>query len=1110
MKLVFVSSTFKDMQYERDLLQTYAIPVLDDALREYGEKAYFGDLRWGVNTTDLDSDEGSKKVLQVCLDQIDNCKPYMIVLIGERYGWIPAQTLLDEACVLKGIEKIQDISVTELEIDYGALLEPECEGRIMFYFRDLDTTGMTEAELRDYQAESPLHAEKIEALKARIQKAYPNQIRHYTAKWDPVNQEVAGLEGFLQQVEKDLSDVLLRDLEAMNQIPWQERCAQSAQRWLETQYKHHVEDAVQLYTRYRGKFDDLLFVYLTGPEGAGKTSLLSWYQSNCPWEHSFSFSFGLDKFSTDSDAFAKLMLYHIESVLGMPHRDMKDYDTEPLLDAIEALADSEDGRLAIYIDNGNSDLISFLARLEQECIDRLGPVKTLILGESLYFVIAMQENIPYYPFFHNSTVLEIGDVQEEEAPRLLDGIVKSHHKELSDEVKERILSKPQHGSAAYLRSVVKRLMLLDSEDFAAIRAMGDGMENINKYMLSIVDSVSDDRYGVYLELINEAAQRIDREFVDRLISVFTYVPVGLTVEELKGIFAALNWQYNDLSFALTIRMLEDVIFYNPDLATYRAKNRKIRAMLQNNIPKLGLKPIAQHMLTVDSLRPYAFGVAGLCDDAAFACKILDASGSTEVSYRILYLIENGMEKQAIDILAEAAKNKPLWRRVERWLPSLSDYSLDYRRESSLEHPMMGFLDDLRQRLYGLALERLTDDNGPGNKLVLDDTESAWFETAMSAQLMVAEAAHITDPAGAMAIMDTIVQKLRRAAPNLNSAIYNRFYFLPLKIASRSFSSEHIEMALTLCQNGEVFFYDGEYDEKILRMKVYQELHRCYAHLSMNENLTAEKQEEARKLSEEYVDKAYQVFSEDGYNLSVEVIKDLTDEDCLYLGYVSEDAPYFLSLGKRISATSLDILDGECTETIYDLQQDDNASEENAEDFRFVNDYDQMQKSYVLLDDFSNATRVEKYLESVNWLMYIHAESYGENAFPNLDKIVRNYAFWFRAQHKKERLSMRICTGSIGVFSGLKALGRQKLMHKLYKVLFEELSWEEPMAMVVQQYIKYSYITPRKLRIRKVYQAYMAIRELYADSSDRAAIMYMDTEFSNLGFDTPFSLTEVEE
>ncbi len=1107
MKLVFVSSTFKDMQYERDLLQTYAIPVLDDALREYGEKAYFGDLRWGVNTTDLDSDEGSKKVLQVCLDQIDNCKPYMIVLIGERYGWIPAQTLLDEACVLKGIEKIQDISVTELEIDYGALLEPECEGRIMFYFRDLDTTGMTEAELRDYQAESPLHAEKIEALKTRIQKAYPNQIRHYTAKWDPVNQEVAGLEGFLQQVEKDLSDVLLRDLEAMNQIPWQERCAQSAQRWLESQYKHHVENTTFLHTRYYGKFDNLLCRYLIGPEGAGKTSLLSWYQAQCPWEHSMAFSFGLDKFSRDSDGFSKVLLYHIESVLGTAHMEMEQYDTDPLLDAIEALMDSEDGRLVVYIDNGNSDLIGFFARLEQECIDRFGPARTLMLGESLYFVIAMQENIPYYPFFHTSTVLELGHVLEGETARLLDGIVKSNHKELSDEVKERILSKPQSGSAAYLRSVVKRLMLLDSEDFAAIRAMGDGMDNINKYMLSIVDSVSDDRYGVYLELINEAAQRIDREFVDRLICVLTYVPVGLTVEELKGIFTALDWPYNDLSFALTIRMLEDVIAYNPELATYRAKNREIRAMLQSNIPKMGLKPIARHMLTVESLRPYAFGVAGLCEDAAFACEILDESGSEEVVYRILYLVEHGMEQQAIDILAEAAKNKPLWRRVDQWLPNLSDYRVDYLRQSHLEHPMLGFLSDLSEKLYALALARLQDTHGPGNKLELSDVESAWFETAMSAQLMFAEEVHITNPNGAMDIVDGIIQKLRRVSVNLNSMIYNRFYFLPMKIACSTFSAENIEAALGLCRNGEAFFYDGEYDEKILRMKVYWELHRCYGQLSFNENLTAEKQQEAQRLSEEYADKAWEVFTQDGYNLSEGVLKCLTDEDCLYLADVTEDYPYFLALGKRINPTSLAVLDAESEETMYDLRQDEHTSEEDAEDFRFVDAYDQVQKAHAMLDDFSNSTRIERYLENVNGLLGSYAGDYGAGAFSDLDSMMHSYRFWFGVQSKKERLSLRIYAGAAWMFSGLKALGRQDLMQALFKALFVEQPWQEPMARVIRSYLKYAYITPNKFKIRRIFKEYMAIRDRYADGNDRRAILYMDLEFSDRGFDTPFSLNE---
>ena len=137
MKLVFVSSTFKDMQFERDALNTYVAPLIDSHLAPFGETVYFGDLRWGVNTTELDSEESSKKVLDVCLDEIDNCKPYMIVLIGERYGWIPGAELLHTAAVTKGVNTPTDISVTQLEIEYGALLNPDYEGRILFYFRSV-------------------------------------------------------------------------------------------------------------------------------------------------------------------------------------------------------------------------------------------------------------------------------------------------------------------------------------------------------------------------------------------------------------------------------------------------------------------------------------------------------------------------------------------------------------------------------------------------------------------------------------------------------------------------------------------------------------------------------------------------------------------------------------------------------------------------------------------------------------------------------------------------------------------------------------------------------------------------------------------------------------
>ncbi|MBO5935695.1 MAG: DUF4062 domain-containing protein, partial [Clostridia bacterium] len=81
MKTVFVSSTFKDMHFERDAIQDITLPGLNNEAAKYSQRVSFCDLRWGVNTTDLDSDEGSKKVVDVCLDEIDRCKPPMVVIL---------------------------------------------------------------------------------------------------------------------------------------------------------------------------------------------------------------------------------------------------------------------------------------------------------------------------------------------------------------------------------------------------------------------------------------------------------------------------------------------------------------------------------------------------------------------------------------------------------------------------------------------------------------------------------------------------------------------------------------------------------------------------------------------------------------------------------------------------------------------------------------------------------------------------------------------------------------------------------------------------------------------------------------------------------------------
>jgi len=79
---VFVSSTFRDMQTEREELVKRIFPQLRKLCEGRGVTWGEVDLRWGI--TDEQKAEG--QILPICLDEIHRCRPYFIGLLGERHG----------------------------------------------------------------------------------------------------------------------------------------------------------------------------------------------------------------------------------------------------------------------------------------------------------------------------------------------------------------------------------------------------------------------------------------------------------------------------------------------------------------------------------------------------------------------------------------------------------------------------------------------------------------------------------------------------------------------------------------------------------------------------------------------------------------------------------------------------------------------------------------------------------------------------------------------------------------------------------------------------------------------------------------------------------------
>ncbi len=129
---VFLSSTFKDMHAERDWLVNRVFPALREQLEPMRIHLVDIDLRWGVTKEQAENDE----VLDICLTQIDECRPFFLGMLGERYGWVPDAVPENVTAKWAWVQALTGTSVTELEILHGVLGNPAMRGHAMFCFRD--------------------------------------------------------------------------------------------------------------------------------------------------------------------------------------------------------------------------------------------------------------------------------------------------------------------------------------------------------------------------------------------------------------------------------------------------------------------------------------------------------------------------------------------------------------------------------------------------------------------------------------------------------------------------------------------------------------------------------------------------------------------------------------------------------------------------------------------------------------------------------------------------------------------------------------------------------------------------------------------------------------
>uniref|UniRef100_A0A2K5Z442 Telomerase protein component 1 n=1 Tax=Mandrillus leucophaeus TaxID=9568 RepID=A0A2K5Z442_MANLE len=164
---LFISSTFRDMHGERDLLLRSVLPALQARAAPHRISLHGIDLRWGVT----EEETRRNRQLEVCLGEVENAQLFVGIL-GSRYGYIPpSYNLPDHPHFHWAQQYPSGRSVTEMEVmqflNRSQRLQPSAQALI--YFRDSSfLSSVPDAWKSDFVSESEEAACRISELKSYL------------------------------------------------------------------------------------------------------------------------------------------------------------------------------------------------------------------------------------------------------------------------------------------------------------------------------------------------------------------------------------------------------------------------------------------------------------------------------------------------------------------------------------------------------------------------------------------------------------------------------------------------------------------------------------------------------------------------------------------------------------------------------------------------------------------------------------------------------------------------------------------------------------------------------------------------------------------------------
>lgn len=567
MKTIFVSSTFRDMHFERDAIQEHVMPRINESARKYGESVSFCDLRWGINTDDLESEAGSRKVLDVCLDEIDRCQPPMVVILGDRYGWIPDRALIQTVAEHKQMQ-LDSLrkSVTALEVEYGALSKNRRSEKTLFYFREFDSPWP-----EGFEEEDAEHAALLKELKNRILRLTDGKIRHYKVRWE--NGSLTGIDTFTDLLTADLEELLLPQWEDFNKMSPHQKEMHTHWTFVREKagmFRARKATAATMLETIRGSKEPII---LQGASGLGKSTLLSYLATQLEPDHQvIPLICGLTPKSNTAMGILQTVVFSLEELLNTDYLSQeqdagekeKTLSTKQWLDRLNSLCNectAAQKHVVILVDAAD------------QLLEDPGRENLIFIPDStsqyVHFVMTCLPELP----LQGRSASALHPILEAEKRLIITGMLEAKNRELSTPVILAILDKPASNIPLYLSLLVQRLLMMNKEDFEAISDLGNDMAAITEYQIQLVAACPDDLSSMSVELLQVTGQRINGPMIESVAQLISTSRYGLRQQDLA---ALLKDSFNSLDFAHFISYMSDCFLLRSD-GRYDFSHKSIRA-----------------------------------------------------------------------------------------------------------------------------------------------------------------------------------------------------------------------------------------------------------------------------------------------------------------------------------------------------------------------------------------------------------------------------------------------------------------------------------------------------------------------------------------------------